>query len=206
MLNDAYNFLEQGGIIIIPIILGSVISFAIFLERIFFLKEENIASQKLYNELYDLIEEDKISEAQTLAKHNDKQALSIIMNKVLQSWHKDKQNLRDIADEKGKKEVKKMENYISIISIIAVISPLMGLLGTVTGMITVFKQFIYSQQDPTFMSDGISKALITTAAGLIVAIPALLGSKYLYSRIDNLILDLEDKLFNLIELKDESKE
>jgi len=206
LLNDAYNFLEQGGIIIIPIILGSVISFAIFLERIFFLKEENIASQKLYNELYDLIEEDKISEAQTLAKHNDKQALSIIMNKVLQSWHKDKQNLRDIADEKGKKEVKKMENYISIISIIAVISPLMGLLGTVTGMITVFKQFIYSQQDPTFMSDGISKALITTAAGLIVAIPALLGSKYLYSRIDNLILDLEDKLFNLIELKDESKE
>ena len=205
MLTSAYNFLEQGGIIIIPIILGSVISFAIFLERMIFLKEKNIASDKLYNELHDLIKEDKISEAQTLTKHDDKQALSIIMNKVLQNWHKDKQNLRDIADEKGKKEVKKMENYISIISIIAVISPLMGLLGTVTGMITVFKQFIYSQQDPTFMSDGISKALITTAAGLIVAIPALLGSKYLYSRIDNLILDLEDKLFNLIELKDESK-
>jgi biopolymer transport protein ExbB len=56
------------------------------------------------------------------------------------------------------------------------------------------------------MSDGISKALITTAAGLIVAIPALLGSKFLFSKIDDLTLDLEDKLFNIIELKDESKE
>lgn len=205
MIKELYEFISQGGVLMIPIILGSVISLAIFLERLIFLREKNIVSEKLYDDLYDLIKENKLSEAKTLVKHENRQSLSILVNILLNNWHKDKQNLRDIADEKGKREVKKMENYISIISIIAVISPLMGLLGTVSGMITVFRQFIYSQQDPTFMSDGISKALITTAAGLIVAIPALLGSKYLYSRIDNLVLDLEDKLFNIIELKDESK-
>jgi biopolymer transport protein ExbB len=125
---------------------------------------------------------------------------------MIKNIHKSKSDIKEIIEEKGKRETAKMERFISVISVVAVISPLLGLLGTVSGMIVVFRQFVYSQQDPTFMSDGISKALITTATGLIVAIPSLLATKYLYSKIDNLILDLEDKLFNLIELKDEFKE
>ena len=187
----------------IPIIIGSVVSLAVFMERLVFLRKKNIVSDKLYGSIYDLIKEGKLSEAKTLVSHENNQSLAILSRIILDNWDKDKKNIREIIEEKGKKEVKKMESFISVISVIAVISPLLGLLGTVSGMIVVFRQFMYSQQDPAFMSDGISKALITTAAGLIVAIPSLLGAKYLQSRIDNLTLDLEDKLFDLTELKDE---
>ena len=206
MFKEIFSFLETGGVLMIPIILGSIISLAIFIERLLYLRVKNIASDKIFNDLLPLVKEDKISEALTLVKHNNDEILSRILISVFTKWDRSKDFLKELAEEKGKKEINKMERSIGVISVIAMISPLLGLLGTVTGMISVFKEFVQNQHDPSFMSSGISQALVTTAAGLIVAIPAVLGSKYLLSKSDSLVLELEEKLFELIESKNEYQE
>lgn len=204
MFDTLYNFLAQGGILMIPILTASVIALTFFLERLIYLRRSKINPKKLSKDLYRLISEGKCSEALALAEHNDQYPLSRLMVPVLQNWSRSKSSLKELLEELGKREVMAMERYIGVIGVIATISPLMGLLGTVSGMITVFQQFIYSQSDPAFMSGGISKALITTASGLVVAIPALIASRYLFSRVDDLRLDLEHDLYRYLELKDES--
>ena len=197
MFQEVIEIFKMGGVLMIPIILGSVISLAIFFERFLYLRVKNISSDKLFNKLIDLVKTDKISEASVLVKNNE-EVLSRILRSVFDNWKRDNEFLKELAQEKGKKEIYQMERSIGIISVIAMISPLLGLLGTVTGMISVFKEFVQNQSDPSFMSSGISQALITTATGLIVAIPAIIGSRYLLSKSDLLILDLEEKLFQII--------
>lgn len=101
--------------------------------------------------------------------------------------------LKDIVQEAGQLEVPKLERHLALLAGIGVVAPLLGLLGTVTGMIEVFSS-ISSQSGMTSSTDiagGIYQSLLTTAAGLIVAIPCALGYSYLSSRVNELIHDME---------------
>lgn len=203
MFEKLYNYMEQGGIIMIPIMVSSLISLTFFIERLVYLRKKNVIPLNLMDDIIKLVKEKKISEALTLVTHNKNHAVSRLTKIVLENWNKPKNSLKEIVEEKGKKEIALLEKYIGIIGIVATIAPLMGLLGTVSGMMSIFSQYVYSNQDPTFMSAGISEALITTIAGLIVAIPAVIMNKYLLSKVDDLKLDLEHYFFELTELKDE---
>jgi biopolymer transport protein ExbB len=93
-----------------------------------------------------------------------------------------------------------MERYLDTLGTVAAISPLLGLLGTVIGMVKVFTAITtHGVGNPTVLAGGIAEALITTAAGLTVAIPALIGFRYFRNRIDTLVVDMEKEAIKLVE-------
>jgi biopolymer transport protein ExbB len=105
------------------------------------------------------------------------------------------------VEEVGGREAAPLERYLGLLGTIATISPLLGLLGTVLGMIEAFTVLaVQGGGTPATLGGGISKALITTAAGLTVAIPTILLHKYLTSRVDRMVLEMEEYSLHLVDL------
>jgi len=105
-----------------------------------------------------------------------------------------------IFKDTGRHVVHELERYLETLGTIAAISPLLGLLGTVIGMVKVFTAITtHGVGNPTVLAGGIAEALITTAAGLTVAIPALIGYRYYRNRVDTLVVDMEKEAIKLVE-------
>ena len=99
---------------------------------------------------------------------------------------------RDVLQETGRQEAKRLNRHLNILETIAAVGPLLGLLGTVTGMIRTFSDVSrVGIGDPQELSTGLSEAMITTAAGLIVGIPALVAHNWLAGRVDGIVFELE---------------
>ena len=108
--------------------------------------------------------------------------------------------MKDAIEEEGRQVVHKMESYLDILATIAAVTPLLGLLGTVIGMIDVFTAIVTSGVgNPGVLAGGISKALVTTAAGLTVAIPSLLFHRVLSNRVEQFALEMEDNAIQLVD-------
>jgi biopolymer transport protein ExbB len=108
-------------------------------------------------------------------------------------------------EDAGRHVVHDLERFLNMLGMIAAISPLLGLLGTVTGMIRTFKAItVAGIGNPSAMAGGIAEALITTAAGLLVAIPALVAYKYLRGRVDALVIQMEKESIKLVQAIDRS--
>ena len=108
-----------------------------------------------------------------------------------------KENIQDT----GRHVVYELERYLNPLGTIAAISPLLGLLGTVIGMVKVFAAItVYGVGNPGVLAGGISEALITTAAGLSVAIPSLIGYRYLRGRVDNLVVQMEKEAMTFLQV------
>jgi len=119
----------------------------------------------------------------------------------IENYGKRREVIKERIEEVGRREVASLESYINVIGTIAGISPLLGLLGTVSGMIKAFN--IISLQgiaDPASLAGGISEALITTAAGLVVAIPAYVIYRYLMNKADSLILEMEENSIRMVDI------
>jgi biopolymer transport protein ExbB len=113
----------------------------------------------------------------------------------------------EAIDDAGRHVVHDLERFLNTLGTVAAISPLLGLLGTVTGMMRTFKAITTAGiGNPTAMAGGISEALITTAAGLIVAIPALVAYRYLRGRVDALVIQMEKESLRLVQAIDRSSE
>jgi biopolymer transport protein ExbB len=108
--------------------------------------------------------------------------------------------MKEGIEDTGRHVVHELERYLNTLGTIAAISPLLGLLGTVTGMIRTFSALtVGGVGDPAALAGGISESLITTAAGLMVAIPALIAYRYLRGRIDALVVQMEQEAIALVE-------
>jgi biopolymer transport protein ExbB len=108
--------------------------------------------------------------------------------------------MKDSIEDTGRHVVHELERYLDTLATVAAISPLLGLLGTVFGMIKVFAAITtHGVGNPTVLAGGIAEALITTAAGLAVAIPALIGYRYYRNRVDTLVVDMEKEAIKLVE-------
>jgi biopolymer transport protein ExbB len=137
-------------------------------------------------------------------KHLQKLHQSSPLGQLLAAGLANRRAGRDIVKENiedcGRHVVHELERYLSPLGTIASISPLLGLLGTVIGMIKVFAAITASGVgNPGVLAGGISEALITTAAGLSVAIPALIGYRYLRGRIDGLVVEMEKETMHFLE-------
>jgi biopolymer transport protein ExbB len=109
--------------------------------------------------------------------------------------------MKESIEETGRHVVHELEHFLNTLGTIAAISPLLGLLGTVIGMMQIFSTITnVGVGDPQQMAGGISVALITTVAGLIVAIPALFFYRYFRGRVDDLVIDMEAEAIKLIEI------
>jgi biopolymer transport protein ExbB len=119
--------------------------------------------------------------------------------------------MKDSIEDTGRHVVHELERYLDTLGTVAAVSPLLGLLGTVIGMVEVFSEITTGGiGNPTVLAGGIAKALITTAAGLSVAIPALIGYRYYRNRVDTLVVNMEKEAIKLVEAlhrrQDSSKE
>ncbi|NUN14014.1 MAG: MotA/TolQ/ExbB proton channel family protein [Myxococcales bacterium] len=198
-----YEFLEKGGLLMIPLVFMSVVSISIFLERMWALRRSVIAPLGLGQAVRTLIRGKKFDEAEALCEQSGT-ALARIAMVGIRHRGRHRAIIKESMEERGNAEVSHMERRTGAIATVATIAPLLGLLGTVTGMITVF-QDISAVADPEMstLAGGIWEALITTAAGLTVAIPAFALHRFLISRVDRLSLEMADESLKILETLDE---
>lgn len=202
-MNEVYEFLAQGGVLMIPILASSVVALAFFLERLWALQESRVIPPRFVDVLRGKLEEDRFSEAESLCQTNES-PIAAILEAGVQHAGCTRAVIKEVMLEKGEREVFFLERFINALGAIATVTPLMGLLGTVIGMIDVFQGVVNQASqggavNAGAMANGIWTALITTAAGLTVAIPVYLAYRYIMGRIDRYAVELEDVALEMAE-------
>jgi biopolymer transport protein ExbB len=137
---------------------------------------------------------------------SDNSALGQVLAAGLANRYRPRQYVKEAIEDTGRHVVHELERFLNTLGTIASVSPLMGLLGTVIGIITAFSAI--TQQgvgDPKVLSGGIGQALITTAAGLLVAIPSLIGYRYLRGHVDQLVVKMEKEALRLVSSLDQHR-
>ena len=194
-MKEVFEFLVLGGIVMIPIALGSVTALAIFLERMWSLQESKIVPDGLLDKVLDLVRKDDAKTAREECLKSDT-PLGRLLLVGFDSVSRKPADVRQALEDAGRREISKMERYIEAIGTTASLEPLLGLLGTVIGMIQVFQKVVVTSRegaiDPGQLANGIWQALITTAAGMSVAIVAFVGYRYLIARSNRHTIELED--------------
>jgi biopolymer transport protein ExbB len=188
-----------GGWVMVPIILCSIVAAAIIIERLWTLQPRRVVPRDLSREVWDWVSRNQLTH-QHLQDLRVSSPLGQILAAGLANRNQDRAVMKESIEDAGRHVVHELERYLNTLGTTAAISPLLGLLGTVTGMIRTFSALTSGgASDPAALAGGISEALITTAAGLIVAIPALIGHRYLRGRVDALVVQMEKEAIGLVE-------
>jgi len=195
------DIIIKGGILMWPIMLTSVIGLAIIIERLFALRRASIDTREFMDVMRQMLRQNRIREAIEICDEAQVPVARIMKAGILKH-NRSKEDIREAIEDAGRFEVPRLERYLSALATCANIAPLLGLLGTVQGLIKAFAQIQLKggQVKPSDLAEGIGNALITTAAGLTVAIPILVIYNYLVSRVDNMVLEMEISSTELIEL------
>ena len=192
--------IAQGGPIVLILIGCSVLSLALILERMVYLKPKKIIRLKDLQAIETQIEKGNLKEALALSRANNSPMMKVAEVAILNA-DKPKADLKMIIEESGRLEVPRLEHYLSTLHTIAVVSPLLGLLGTVLGMIHVFDAIVTKGTgNPQLLAGGISEAMITTAFGLMVAIPTLVFTNYFTKKVDLILVEMERHSLFLYEM------
>jgi len=199
-----WEIIQAGGPVMWPIIVCSVGAAAIILERLWTLQEKRVIPRELTERVRKLIETRTLTDKHIEAlEHNS--PLGRVLAAGLASRHRGREIMKEVIEDTGRHVVHELERFLNTLGSIAAVSPLLGLLGTVTGIINAFNAImIEGVGDPRVLSGGIGEALITTAAGLIVAIPALMAYRYLRGRVDALVIEMEKEAIKLVQAFDRS--
>ena len=193
------EIVQAGGWLMLPIIAASVIAAAIVLERLWTLQEKRVLPKHIIAYVRDWMQHNEL-EPEHLQKLHQSSPLGQMLAAGLASRDAPRDIVRERIEDSGRHVVHELERYLNPLHTIAAISPLMGLLGTVIGMIKVFAAIMANGVgSPASLAGGISEALITTAAGLCVAIPALIAHRYLRGRIDGLVVKMEKEAWRFLE-------
>ncbi len=194
------ELVQAGGWLMYPILLSSVIAFAIIAERLWTLQRKKVIPEKLMPAIWKLLRENQLTE-QHITEIEQGSPLGKVLAAGLINRHLPREVVRESIEETGRFVAHDLERFINALGTIANIAPLLGLLGTVIGMIKVFTAITtVGVGDPTLLAGGISEALITTAAGLSVAIPTVIFYRYLKRRIDELVVGMEQEAMKLVEV------
>lgn len=194
-----FEIVKAGGIMMGPIILASIVAAAIFLERLWTLQSKRVLPAELTEKVWRWVEQRQIQDKHIAALQQNS-PLGKILAAGLANRNRDRAIIRESIEDTGRHVVHELDRFIGTLGTIASLSPLMGLLGTVFGMIRTFNAITTSGiGNPASLAGGIAEALITTAAGLTVAIPALLAYKYLRGRVQALVVQMEKEAIKLVE-------
>ena len=174
-----------------PIILASIGAAAIILERLWTLQERRVLPRDLTQRVWQLVESNQVNEKVITALEQNS-PLGKVLAAGLASRHRSREIMMERLEDAGRHVVHELERFLNTLGTIAGVSPLLGLLGTVTGIIRAFNAIeAGGMGDPRALSGGIAEALIATAAGLCVAIPALISYRYLRGRVDGIVVEME---------------
>jgi biopolymer transport protein ExbB len=186
-----WQMILAGRIMMIPIIVCSLVGLAVFLERLVVLRRSRIVVPEIAEAVETLGAATDYSVARAICERRPGPFANIV-RVGLDHANADWQIARDVLQEMGRQEAKRLYRHLNILETIAAVGPLLGLLGTVTGMIRTFSDVArVGIGDPQQLSSGLSEAMITTAAGLMVGIPALVAHNWLSGRVDGIVFDLE---------------
>ena len=184
----------------LPIILCSIASLAIIIERAWSLQRKRVLPEDLVTQLWQIHKKDQLNDT-VLAKLRETSPLGRVLAAGLLNRNHSREVMKESIEEVGRQVVLELERYLNTLGTIASITPLLGLLGTVIGMIKVFTAITMAGVgDPAVLAGGISEALITTAAGLSVAIPSLMAHRYFTGVVGRLVLGMEEEALKMVEV------
>jgi biopolymer transport protein ExbB len=183
----------------VPILLCSIALVVIAIERYISLRYHKVLPQHLLGQVWHWLQQRQVT-PETLAELRESSPLGQILAAGLSNSGHGREVMKDSIEEAANQVIHKLERYVATLGTIAAITPLLGLLGTVVGMIKVFTSImLQGTGNAGVLAGGISQALITTAAGLTVAIPALVCHRYFERRIDSLVVEMEDQAVKLVD-------
>ncbi|WP_425435281.1 MotA/TolQ/ExbB proton channel family protein [Microbulbifer yueqingensis] len=183
----------------LPILLCSVAVIAISIERLWTLNPRRIAPRSLLGEVWSWLKNNQIN-GERLKELRDSSPLGRIFAAGLSNSRHGRDVMKDSIEEAASQVVHDLERFLGALGTIAAVAPLIGLLGTVVGMIQVFTAIMLEGTgNAGVLAGGISQALITTAAGLTVAIPALMAHRYFQRRVDTIVVTMEQEAVKLVD-------
>lgn len=193
--------LWAGGPVMVPIGLLSLVAVLVFLERLWSLRRGRVVPGSWCVELMELVKQGRYDDALTHCRKRDI-AAGRVLEVALLARDRTRESIKERLEEVGRREAAELERFIPVLGTIASVAPLLGLLGTVLGMILTFQaiQSAGGMADVSQLAGGISQALVTTFAGLCVGIPAVMANRFLLSRVDTLLLDLEEVSLGVLDL------
>ena len=205
-----WDVIQKGGPLMYLIILCSIVALAVVIERLYHLNRAKIDIDKFMESISNILKRNRIMEAIDLCEKSPGPIAHIIKAGILKH-DRSRQEIKEAIEDAGIYEVPRLEKNLGALATIAHISPLLGLLGTVTGMVRAFqiiqeKATSLNPVSPGNLAGGIWEALITTAAGLIVAIPTFVAYNYLVSRVKNFIVEMERTSTELINILGQRRE
>lgn len=194
-----FEIIVAGGWLMLPIVACSIVALAICANRLLVLRPQLITPSGLLAEVWELTRSGQMTAERMGAIRAGSPLGRIIVSGLNNSRH-GREIMKESIQEEASHVVHDLERFLNPLGTIAAITPLLGLLGTVIGMIKVFMEImIQGTGNASILAGGISEALITTAAGLSVAIPALVMHRYFQRRIDSLVLTMEQESIKLVE-------
>lgn len=194
-----FEIVKSGGWLMLPIILCSIVSLAIIGERLWSLQRKRIIPKHLVAQIWHLQSKKQLTTEQINIVANSS-SLGRVLAAGLFNVNNSREVMKESIEETGRHVVHEMERYMNTLGTIAAITPLLGLLGTVIGMIKVFSVITAEGVgNPAVLAGGISEALITTAAGLSVAIPSLMAHRYFRGLIASIVVYMEQEAIKMVE-------
>ncbi|WP_372749814.1 MotA/TolQ/ExbB proton channel family protein [Litorivivens sp.] len=193
-----FEMVKAGGWLMLPILLCSAAALAICIERWIELNPKKIAPPNTFPQVSDWLKNNQM-DAEKLRRLRQSSALGEILAAGLANARHGREVMKESIEDAASHVIHRLEKYLNALGTIAAITPLLGLLGTVIGMIRVFSEImLQGTGNASVLAGGISEALITTASGLSVAIPALMMHRYYVRRIDSIVVELEQETIKLV--------
>ena len=195
-----FELIKTGGWVMWPIILCSIAAMAIVGERLWSLQRKYITPSSLMPQVQQWLDSDELDAARIELLRNSSPLGKILAAGLINRSHS-RDVVKEAVEDAGRHVVPDLERFLNSLGTVAAITPFLGLFGTVIGMIDMFAG-ISTQGigDPAVVAGGIAQALVTTAAGIAVAIPSVMFYRYFRGRVNELLMDMEQDAIRLIEI------
>lgn len=194
------EIVQSGGWLMVPILLCSIVAAAISVERLWTLQRARITPKNLLAQVWGALKNNEM-DSQRLRDLRASSPLGQVLAAGVANARRGREVMKEAMEEVASQVSHDLERYLTSLGVIASISPLLGLLGTVVGMIKVFTALMLEGAgNANVLAGGISQALITTAAGLSVAIPAIMFHRFFLRRVDELVVTMEQEAVKLVEI------
>jgi biopolymer transport protein ExbB len=191
-----WEIVKSGGIFMVPIVISSIILVGIVFERLWTLQRKRVLPQELIKKVSQLAEANQVN-AKVIDALEKNSPLGRVLAAALANRDRGRAIMMERVEDTGRHVVHELERFVNSVGTIASIAPLLGLLGTVTGIINAFKAVMLGGMgDPRMLAQGISEALVCTAGGLTVAIPAYIAHRYLRGKVERIVVDMEKVAVN----------
>lgn len=202
-VQSVWDFVIKGGPMMIPIGLCSLVALTVIIERVVSLRRRTVIPPKFMGGLRDILNNGDNDREEVLeyCRENDS-PIARLFAAGIKRLGMSVELVEKYIQEAGQREVLKLRRYLRVLSVIASIAPLMGLLGTIFGMITAFQTVAMSAESlgkAELLAKGIYQAMITTAAGLMVAIPVLIAYHWICAKVDRLVTEMDQMTIDFVE-------